>query len=68
MKISDIRCNQKVDISAYVTFMVSSNAKRDLYTIAAAKGLTISELVREVIDDFLTNNAKEIEALSGETA
>jgi phenylpyruvate tautomerase PptA (4-oxalocrotonate tautomerase family) len=63
MKISEIQEAPKAALTASVTFITSEQAKRDLNVIAVAKGRTISEVVREITDNFLANNSDELQKL-----
>jgi predicted DNA-binding protein len=63
MKISEIQSAPRVELNASVTFIVSGQAKKSLELIAQVKGRTISEVVREIIDGFLSSNEDELKTL-----
>lgn len=65
MKISEIKPGPQHKLSSGLTFIISDEAKEALKLIADTKGKKLSQLVREVIDDFLANNSDEIKKLVG---
>lgn len=63
MKISEIKAMPKEELNAKITAIISSEAKRSLDLIAEAKGRTLSQLAREIVNDFLASNRDEIQEL-----
>lgn len=63
MKISEIQSVPREELNAKITAIVSSEAKRSLDLIAEAKGRTLSEVVREIVNGFLANNTDELQKL-----
>lgn len=63
MKISEIQSAPKVPLTSSITFIISDESKRSLAVIANVKGRTLSEIVREVVEGFLANNADELQKL-----
>lgn len=65
MKISEIQAIPKEQLNAKITALISEDAKDSLDLVADRKGKTISELIREIVNDFLANNSDEIKKLVG---
>lgn len=63
MKISEIHSAPKEELNAKITAIISSEAKSSLDLIAESKGRTLSEVVREIVNGFLANNADELQKL-----
>lgn len=63
MKLSEIPPATQTTLKDSATFILSSGAKRSLDLVARTKGKTISELVRDIVDDFLNKNSEEIQKL-----
>jgi predicted DNA-binding protein len=68
MKISEIQSSPKAELNAKATVIVSGEAKKHLELIAKVKGRTVSEVVREIIDNFLANNSDELAKLNDKSA
>lgn len=65
MKISEIHAAPKEELNAKITAIVSSEAKESLDLIADKKGKTLSEVVREIVNNFIAQNSDEIKKLVG---
>ena len=63
MKLSEIPVKDEKDLSEKLTFILSTESKLAIVQIARAKRRTPSEVVREIVDRFLTNNQEELKSL-----
>ncbi len=58
MNVTKLSKSQKNPLTR-VGFMLSQEKHRELKVIAAAKGLTVKEVLNKLIDDFLAKEKKK---------
>jgi len=63
MRLSDISEKPDADLTAFVSFALSQETKQSLTGLARAKRRSLSDVVREIVETFVSTNKEELNKL-----